>query len=125
MALTTGRPSEEAKGPKRRHAGQFRDIVRDLIELGRTDPESWANLGSWHAEKPAANFCRSIVRGTRKDFRPDGAFEAKAEPGTFEVWVRCVEPDEAQDAADERAATEAEAEAAAEAAGTADSDDDD
>jgi hypothetical protein len=98
MALVTGTPPESAKGPRRRHKGQFGDVVPDLIDLGRTNPEQWANLGEWKEEKPAANFVRSVVRGARKDFRPDGAFEAKYETEEpFVVWVRCIDPTAAEE----------------------------
>ena len=98
MPLTIGTPPADAKGVKRRHKGQFGDQIPELIDLARTQPEMWANLGEWKDEKPAGNFVRSVARGARKDFRPDGAFEAKheiAEP--FTVWVRCINPDAAEE----------------------------
>lgn len=132
MALQTGRPSDNAKGARRRRAGVYVNEIAELIDLHYTDPNEWAMLVKFDSEPQATNFVRSVIQGKRKmDFDAPNAFDAKFEPETFEVWVQCTDPEAAQKSLDERKERKAQREAQREAERTAgdesgdDSDDDD
>lgn len=69
-----------------------------FAEALRANPEKWALLaageGEDRTEKGSKGTAQNIRRGTMKDFKPKGAFEAVAEGG--KIWARFVgEPDDA------------------------------
>lgn len=101
MAIQTGRPSANAQTTKRRPHGEYVEFARELIELAQDaeTAEEWGLLesvagpnGKPADEKVVTQFCRSVMAGSRKGFQPQGAFAAKYEPDTLQVWVRCEDP---------------------------------
>lgn len=101
MAIQTGQPSANAQTTKRRPHGEYVQFSRELIELAQdpTSAEDWGLLESVSGpngkpadEKSVTQFVRSVMAGSRKGFQPAGAFAAKYEPDTLQVWVRCEDP---------------------------------
>lgn len=83
---------------------------RDIAELLKDSPSSWAQVFTSQVEDTAKQTASGIRNGTRIGFSPKGTFEARygaaADPGQYGVWARYVGPGSAE--ADELESAEAQ-----------------
>ena len=114
MALKLGTPPADVITVGTRGPGKFPNEAADLIELAVDGDERFAQLElrrSGDDEKDVkmgTTLIRQIRAGTRKaDFYGPGAWEASYDKATHSVWVRCIDPGAAMDAAEAREAERA------------------